>query len=113
MLQYFDRERAVVLLNRWKKVLKPNGILRLVVPNFETVVEIYNRGAALKLLQGPLYGIMEMGDKIIHHKTAYDYKELKDILKKVGFNGIIKKPYFNETKDQSDLNLNIECTKNG
>lgn len=33
-IEYFDREEVVPLLERWKEVLKPGGVMRLAVPNF-------------------------------------------------------------------------------
>ena len=35
VFEYFDREQASDVLQIWKKCLKPGGIIRLAVPNFE------------------------------------------------------------------------------
>lgn len=37
VFEYFDREECVNVLQKWKNVLKPGGILRLAVPNFENI----------------------------------------------------------------------------
>ena len=34
VIEYFDRQEVIKLLTEWKRVLKPNGVLRLAVPNF-------------------------------------------------------------------------------
>ena len=38
LIEYFDREEVVPLLKRWKNILKPNGVLRLAVPDFDVVL---------------------------------------------------------------------------
>ncbi len=35
VFEYFDREEANNILHKWKKCLKPIGVLRLAVPNFK------------------------------------------------------------------------------
>ena len=37
---------------------------------------------------GPLYGKMKMGDKLIYHKTVFDFKSLKKILEDIGMKDI-------------------------
>ena len=37
---------------------------------------------------GPLYGKMKMGDKIIYHKTAYDFDSLKNTLESIGMGDV-------------------------
>ena len=41
VIEYFNREEVKDVLNEWIRVLKPNGKLRLAVPNFEAMVELY------------------------------------------------------------------------
>ena len=69
-IEYLDREEVVPLLERWREVLKPNGIMRLAVPDFEVYARLYWGGNyPLESFLGVLYGKMPMGDKIIYHKT--------------------------------------------
>ncbi len=89
VIEYFDREEIIPILNKWKNKLKPGGILRLAVPNFHSMVRLYlEANIPLSSFLGPLYGKMEMGDKTIYHKTTYDFKELKLILIKCGFSNV-------------------------
>ena len=61
-----------------EKVLKPNGVMRLAVPDFFFNVLFYiNKSFPLKKFLGPLYGKMSMNGKNIYHKTVYDYKSIK------------------------------------
>ena len=38
--EYFDRNDVINVLNEWRRVLKP-VILRLAVPNFQNLIEVY------------------------------------------------------------------------
>ncbi len=91
VLEYFDRDEVIPILQEWYRVLKPNGILRLAVPNFRAMVELYLSGEyQIENFLGPLYGKMEMGEDMIYHKTTYDWNSLFDLLKKIEFNKIRK-----------------------
>ena len=86
VIEYFDREEILDILKKWRSKLKSGGILRLAVPNFKEIARLYiSEEYDLSKFLGPLYGKMEMGNKIIYHKTTYDFKELKTILNKCGF----------------------------
>ena len=91
VIEYFSREEIIPILLKWKDKLKPGGILRLAVPNFEVMSRLYQEGKySLDRFLGPLYGKMEMGDKTIYHKTTYDYNSLSAILHHIEFNDIRK-----------------------
>jgi len=89
VLEYFDREEAVEVLTEWKRVLKDGGILRLAVPDFKSMAELYVKGLyPLQCFLGPLYGKWLMKNDIIYHKTVYDFQSLSEILISVGFKTI-------------------------
>ena len=128
-IEYFDRLEIVKLLKRWKEVLRPNGILRLALPNFEIYASLYiNKKISLEDCLGPLYGQMNMGNKTIYHKTTYDYYSLKKLLEQVGMRNINKYNWrdtdHSEFDDHSQaylphmdkengilMSLNVECIK--
>tara|TARA_R110000744_G_scaffold988_5_gene3628 strand:+ start:2178 stop:2717 length:540 start_codon:yes stop_codon:yes gene_type:complete len=86
VIEYFNREEIIPIIKEWKSKLKPGGILRLAVPNFEVITKLYLESKIpLNNFIGPLYGKMGMGNKTIYHKTVYDFKELKHLLHKCGF----------------------------
>ena len=89
-LEYFDREEVIQVLSEWKRCLKPNGMLRLAVPDFKAMTMLYNKGDInLESCLGPLYGKWKMDNTTtIYHKTVYDFDNLKNVLTEVGFKDI-------------------------
>ena len=129
LIEYFDREEILPLLKRWKNVLKPNGVLRLAVPDFDVCAKLYTDGKyPLDRFLGVLYGKMPMGDKTIYHKTTYDYSSLTTLLKETGMRKVKKYNWENTEHAQFDdhsqaylpdmdkengtlISLNVECIK--
>jgi predicted SAM-dependent methyltransferase len=130
-LEYFDRDEVVEVLRKWRSVLKPNGILRLAVPNFEMYSKLYSEGRiTLEHCIGPLYGKWEMtGTQTVYHRTAYDFVSLKRILEEAGFENVrlwdwravehgkhddysqSYIPHMDRNKGQL-MSLNVECDNN-
>jgi predicted SAM-dependent methyltransferase len=90
VIEYFDRDEVVPILKEWHRVLKPGGILRLAVPDFNVMVDLYLRSTMpIEKLLGPLYGkIQPPGCGAIYHKTAYDFQSLRTLLESVGFKSV-------------------------
>jgi len=89
VLEYFDRDEAKEVLLKWIECLKDGGILRLAVPDFECIAQLYtSKQYPLSSFLGPLYGKMDMGDEKIYHKTVYDYNSLKSLLITCGFKNV-------------------------
>lgn len=85
-LEYLTPGEAKCLLNMWLYVLKPGGLIRLAVPDFEAMMKLYVFGRYdLQSFLGPIYGEMESAGKTIFHKTGYDFRILKQLLEDVGF----------------------------
>jgi SAM-dependent methyltransferase len=87
VIEYFDREEVIPILREWKRVLKPGGILRLSVPDFDMMACLYrDDNYNIDSFLGPLFGKMRMGGETIYHKTVYDYAGLQILLLfKLGF----------------------------
>ena len=116
-------------MKEWKRVLKKDGILRIAVPDFQSMSKLYSLGEIeLINILGPLYGKMTMADKKIYHKTVYDFKTLENTLKCVGFYDIMRYDWRNTEHSYYDdhsqaylphmdkengtlISLNVECKK--
>jgi len=86
VIEYFDREEVIPLLQEWKRVLKKGGVLRLAVPNFSIMCNLYIKGVyGNDRFLGSLYGKMKMNNNFIYHKTVYDEESLKEVLVSIGF----------------------------
>ncbi len=65
------------------------------MPDFDKLVEVYKKSGDLSTILGPLYGRMEIqaqeGERVIYHKTVYNFDSLKAVLEENGFSDV--KPY--------------------
>lgn len=92
VLEYFDRQEAKRVLDEWYRVLCVGGVLRIAVPDFPKLVEVYEKTKCLDRVAGPLYGRMEIdtlkGKRILYHKTVYDFTSLSWLLESCGFHEV-------------------------
>lgn len=89
VVEYFDREQVIPLLAEWRRILKPDGTLRIAVPNFENISKLYCEGKyPLDNFVGLLYGRMPMGSETIYHKTVYDFNSLKSVLEASSYKNV-------------------------
>jgi predicted SAM-dependent methyltransferase len=83
ILEHFGRNQIYYVLGEWHRVLKHGGILRIAVPDFEKLVEVYLRTNDLKVILGLLVGGQDYPENT--HRTVFDYVYLSEVLKEVGF----------------------------
>jgi predicted SAM-dependent methyltransferase len=93
VFEYFDRQQAASVLAEWHRVLMPEGVLRLAVPDFQVLIDVYNRTGELSSILGPLYGRMVVQggnnkEQIHYHRTVYDFYSLKKLLEENGFTDV-------------------------
>ncbi len=78
-LEYFDFEKVYEVLNDWKRCLKKGGLLRLSVPDFEKLIDVYKlNDSNIEKIIGPLFGRWEFSkDEFIYHRCVFNKKKIK------------------------------------
>lgn len=126
VLEHFKRRDVVRVLSEWHRVLKPSGILRVSVPDFAQLCEVYQREKRIDLVIGALFGRQDYLYNI--HYNVFDFESLAQSLAQAGF-ADIRRYDWRETEhaDIDDfsqayiphmdkehgtlISLNVECKK--
>ena len=83
VLEHFGRHEVGNVLKIWNKKLKKNGILRLAVPDFQKVIQWYQKNPELEDVTGLTVGGQKT--KYDFHKVIFDKKKLTNLLTNSGF----------------------------
>lgn len=89
ILEHFGRFVYMSVLREWFRVLRPDGVLRLAVPDFAACAAIYYENGLEDGLSG-LVGLIIGGqrDQYDYHKMIFDEKFLRKSLLEVGFRDV-------------------------
>lgn len=83
ILEHICRHGRLDIMKRWIALLKPGGVLRLAVPDFEKIVQLYTSGLELENLIGMLYGGQDYSENF--HYYTWDLQSITRDLEFVGF----------------------------
>jgi predicted SAM-dependent methyltransferase len=126
VLEHFKRRDVGRVLGEWFRVLKPLGVLRISVPDFASLCDVYRRYGRLDLVIGALFGRQDYLYNI--HYNVFDYDELSATLERAGFVDVRRydwrKTEHADVDDYSQayiphmdkengtlISLNVECNK--
>lgn len=100
VLEHVGRKEYKSVLQRWFDILKPDGTLRIAVPDFEQVVAYYNETQDLSVLRGFLWGGQTYKEN--YHYMGWDFKSLQDDLKSIGFKNVYRYDWRNTEHSHID-----------
>lgn len=84
VLEHVSFDEAKKFVSRMYLKLHPNGILRISVPSFDSIIKIYeNNNSNLDLVKYALMGGQDY--EYNFHKSIYNKTELENIFKSAGF----------------------------
>jgi predicted SAM-dependent methyltransferase len=84
ILEHFGRNSTQSVLKEWNRVLKSGGgVLRLAVPDFNSVVDLYSERKNIKEVMGLVCGGQTYPDN--YHYAIFDEPYLTELLKAAGF----------------------------
>jgi predicted SAM-dependent methyltransferase len=126
VLEHFKRRDVERVLREWLRVLKPGGVLRISVPDFAMLCELYQRYGKIELVVGALFGRQDYLYNI--HYNVFDLASLTEVLEKSGFTNVrcydwrqtehagiddFSQAYIPHMDKENGtlISLNVECTK--
>jgi len=126
VLEHFKRREVKRVLQEWYRVLKPSGTLRISVPDFSKLCQVYQNEGDINLIIGALFGRQDYLYNI--HYNVFDFSSIKKDLEEVGFTNIHQYDWkATEHADIDDysqayiphmdkengvlISLNVECDK--
>ncbi len=84
VLEHFPRSDLLDLLHEWKRLLVPGGCIRLAVPDFAALSNLYQKTGDIQMIKGPICGGQD--HKYNFHFNIFDKESLFDQLLSAGFN---------------------------
>lgn len=87
VLEHFGHREVPAVLADWVRALKPGGLLRVAVPDFQLITEQYHAGAAL-----PTESLLMGGQVDEHdvHRSIFDEESLTILLQQAGLLGVCR-----------------------
>jgi hypothetical protein len=102
VLEHFSHREVPAVLEDWARALKPGGLLRVAVPDFQVLAEQYLAGAALPLEAYVMGGHVDDDDR---HGALFDAESLGDLLSGAGLLGVCR--WESEIEDCAALPISL------
>ena len=117
-MEHLTREEGEKFLAECLRVLKPNGLIRLVIPDSKLLAEKYLKGeiTEYKHVNIGVENAPDDAEAFYHlllagHQTIYDYNSLKTALEKVGFQEVKRMEAFkSQSEAMQKQTISMYCT---
>ncbi len=108
VLEHFSHRQTVHVLRDWVRALKPGGILRVAVPDFDALIKIYEEGTSPEV-EAFLFGAHTDGNDV--HLAMFNKEKLTELMTVAGLVDI--KPWADDVVDchKYPFSLNLEGRK--
>lgn len=84
VLEHLSHRNLFSILSNWFSRLKKGGVLRLSVPNFDTIIKIYqDQNKSITAIKLPLLGGQEYAFN--YHYSVFNHSYLSELLRSCGF----------------------------
>ena len=90
-LEHLTKNDGQQLLNDIYRILKPGGLVRILVPDLDLAIQRFNKGEINETLDLFFY-TSEKGD-FSAHKYNYSFGSLKNKLENIGFKSVVKQSH--------------------
>jgi len=102
VLEHFSHTEVGEVLRDWVRALKPGGILKIAVPNFEWIARNYLAGQPINVQGYTMGGQVDEDD---YHKAIFDAEELTEAMRSVGLRNI--RSWKSEAQDCAALPVSL------
>jgi predicted SAM-dependent methyltransferase len=124
VLEHIPRSRLKKTLKEWHRALKPGGVFRFAVPDFDRLIEVYMGNS--RNVESIINQVMGSEGEYDDHHTLWNFEFAREILKGIGFKDVKTWDYQNADhhgfvdkssrimktdKDDILISLNLEATK--
>lgn len=86
VLEHFNRNEVKKVIFEWNRALRPDGIIRIAVPDFDAIVEEYNQNRDVNKILGLLYGGQDY--EYNFHHIVFSLDSISKVLVECGFKDI-------------------------
>ena len=108
LVEHFGHKEVFNVISNWVQKLKVGGVLKIAVPDFAKICEMYMKKENANLAY---YLMGAQSDESNYHKSVFDEDSLSEIMEKAGLDNI--KRWESEIEDCASLpvSLNLEGIK--
>lgn len=110
ILEHFYAWEVPAVLTEWARLLKPNGVLIIEMPDVIKAAKNLIAGSSEQMAMWPMYGDDTLKDPLMCHKWGWTANTIRPHLERAGFKWIVERdPQWHGKKLNRDFR--VECRK--